>query len=92
MVCLLEPFSSIGIFSAQVPEGAVPRTDPSEGAQKRRSRADQGLQQDPSSISIRDVVRVVIGELLPVFGEARSGICVSLSLTSTGERFVFVDL
>ena len=57
MVCLLEPFSSIGIFRAQVPEGAVPRTDPSEGAQKHGSRADQGLQQDPSSISIRDVVR-----------------------------------
>ena len=91
-MCLLEPFSSIGIFRTQVPEGAVPRTDPSEGSQKRRSRADQGLQQDPSSISIRDDVRGVIDELLPAIGEARPGVSVSLSLTSTGERFVFVDL
>ena len=88
MVGLLEPFSSIGIFRAQVREGAVPQTDPREGSQQRRSRADQGLQRVPSSISIPDVVRGVIGEMLPAIGEARLGVSVSLFLMSTGERSI----
>ena len=87
-MCLLEPFSSIGIFSAQVPEGAVPRTDPQRAP---RSVVVVQTQVSTRSISIRDVVRGVIGELPPAIGEARPGVSVPLSLTSPGERFVFVD-
>ena len=91
MVCLLEPFSSIGIFSAQVPEGAVPRTDPPEGSQKRRSRADQGLHKIHHPYPSGMLFAGSLASCPPAIGEARPGVSVSLSLTSPGERFVFVD-